>query len=213
MKNDINLLFKRRVKTYSSKNILMLLFTVLLIGVVVFFAIKLPSDSLQAAKIDAARIDKDLAASAVDSKDLAKKTEQKTNLDLLLANLNALKVSKADIINYIEVIESLRPSNIYVRKIETDPVAGQINLSGVTDLDKSIALFCLNLREKKNEQEQKVFNDIFLSYSTTMESGTISFGITITLPSSLDSSTIIQEIQLTDDATLNTAGTGEENNK
>lgn len=206
MKNDINLLYKRKVKTYSNKNIFMVFLTVLLIGVMAFFAIKLPSDSLQAVKIKATKINNDLAASSVDNKDLAVKTQQKDNLDTLLASLNALKESRADIINYVEVIESQRPSNIFIRKLSTDPT-GLIHLSGVTNSDKAIAVFCLKLRE------QNIFKDVFLLNSTTdLYTGVISFGITITLPASLDSITIIQEIQQTDDIAID-AKTGEENAK
>lgn len=206
MKNDINLLYKRKVKTYSNKNIFMVFLTVLLIGVMAFFAIKLPSDSLQAVKIKATKINNDLAASSVDNKDLAVKTQQKDNLDTLLASLNALKESRADIINYVEVIESQRPSNIFIRKLSTDPT-GLIHLSGVTNSDKAIAVFCLKLRE------QNIFKDVFLLNSTTdLYTGVISFGITITLPASLDSITIIQGIQQTDDIAID-AKTGEENAK
>ncbi len=201
MKNDINLLFRRRVKNYSSKNILVLLLLLLIVGGVASAAIALPSLSLQSEKTEAARIEDELKASSVDTIELAAKSTRKNNLDMILEELNVLASSKADILKYLEVIESQRPSSLWVRKLDTND-AGRINLGGIADSDKTIALFCLNLREQKNEQGQRIFKEVLLISSITdLTNNMTSYGIIITLPSPLSSTDIIQEIEKKDDVT------------
>lgn len=210
MKNDINLLTRRKIKSYSSKNVTVLLLIILLIGAIAYAGITLPSNARQAVRIKAAEVQKELASSAVDQKDIGDKSDLKAKLEMQLAELNALKESKADISNYVDVIERSRPSKIYISMLTTDS-STNLNLLGRADTDKTIAIFCLRLRQ------QNVFKKVFLSYSITdTKNKETTFAIVLTLPKTLDSTTIIQGLEKKDDVTsanadTNTAAAGEEN--
>jgi hypothetical protein len=194
MKNDINLLYKRKTKKYSSKNITFLLLIIVLIGAVVYAGIALPSGELQALKKEAAEVKNKLSASFVDKQDLANKTGRQNELNSQLAVLTALKESKTDILNYIDVIERSCPSNVIVTQMATS--SNYINLLGKADSDRTIALFCLRLRE------QNMFKSVFLSSSlTSPEYNITSFVITVTLPSPLEGKAIILELEQKDDLT------------
>jgi hypothetical protein len=207
MKNDINLLIKRKIKSYSGKNIAVLLLMMLLIGAIAYAGISLPSGARQVARIKAAEVDKKLASSTVNKKDIGEKTELKARLDMQISELNALKESKGDISGYIDAVERSRPSSIVISMFTTDS-ATTINLLGRADSDKTIAIFCLRLRE------QNVFSNVFLTYSTTdVGNKETTFAIVLTLPKPLDSEDIIQGLEQKDDVTTSTTPTGQENNQ
>lgn len=202
MKNDINLLFKRKVKSYSSKNVIFLLLIILVAGIVAYVGIALPSGSLNAVKKKAAAVSSELSSSSVDQNDLTYKTGLKTKLDLQIAELTSLDSSRSDILNYIEAVKESRPSTLFISMLTTNS-ANTINLLGRADSDKTVALFCLRLREKN------MFKNVFLTYSTTdLGNSLTSFAIVLTLPSTLDSETIIKELEHKDDVTANAAAAG-----
>lgn len=194
MKSDINLLYKRKSNTYSNKKLAAIALLLVVFAVGLYAGITLPSSALKVAKIESAEIENQLTSSSANQQDLTEKTLQEATLGTKLTELTTLNDTKADVLKYIEAIESSQPAVIKMKNVTIH--LDSIELIGEADSDKTIALFCLRLRE------QNIFKDVFLTNSfTSINEGITTFIIEITLPSPLDSTNIIKDIEKLDDVT------------
>lgn len=202
MKNDINLLYKRKTKTYSSKKVALIIFVIVLFAAGLYAGIALPANALSVAKIEATELESKLNSSTETQQDLTEKTQQELMLATQLLELNAIDGSRSDLSSYIEAIEKSLPTDANITQLLIAEEA--VSIMGVAKDDTVIATFCLRLRE------QNVFKDVYLisSTSSTDEPGTI-FTMSATLPSSLSSIGLIQSIeQIGTAASGTTAGPG-----
>jgi Tfp pilus assembly protein PilN len=188
MKNDINLLFKRKTKTYSSKKVALIIFVIVLLIAGLYAGIALPTNALSVAKIEAAELESKLNSSTETQQDLTEKTQMELIYATQLLELNTIKESRSDLSVYIEAIEKSLPTDANITQLLISDEA--VNIMGVAKDDTVIATLCLRLRE------QNVFKDVYLINSTSPvgEQGTV-FSLSATLPSSLSSIGLIQSIE------------------
>ncbi|HEX3073124.1 MAG TPA: PilN domain-containing protein [Ignavibacteriales bacterium] len=188
MKNDINLLYKRKTKTYSSKRVALIIFVIVLFAAGLYAGIALPTNALSVAKIEAAELESKLNSSTETQQDLTEKTQQELVLATQLLELNAIDASRSDISAYIEAIEKSLPTDANITQLLISDE--MVSIMGIAKDDTVIATFCLRLRE------QNVFKDVYLISSTSPvdEQGTV-FSLSATLPSSLSSIRLIQAIE------------------
>lgn len=188
MKNDINLLYKRKTKTYSSKRVALIIFVIVLFAAGLYAGIALPTNALSVAKIEAAELESKLNSSTETQQDLTEKTQQELVLATQLLELNAIDASRSDISAYIEAIEKSLPTDANITQLLISDE--MVSIMGIAKDDTVIATFCLRLRE------QNVFKDVYLISSTSPvdEQGTV-FSLSATLPTSLSSIGLIQSIE------------------
>jgi hypothetical protein len=208
MKNDINLLSKRKTKTYSSKKVFGIVLLLLLLVGGMYAGIALPSAALRVAKLEAAVLEGKLSASSQTQQGLTDKSQREALLALQLTELKAISEIRSDVSGYLGAVEKAQPSEITLSRLAISKKVMSISgyLTGLDNSDEIIATFCLRLRE------QGVFSSVYLLNTTTETSGICTFSISVSLPSSLDSETLIQSIEHKDDVTPNLIPAPEVNN-
>ncbi|MGE5496202.1 MAG: PilN domain-containing protein [Burkholderiales bacterium] len=189
MKNDINLLYKRRIKTYSGKNIAIALLLIVVIAAGMYAGIAIPSGTISAMKIEAAQLDSHLSSSSETQQDLKDKTQREAVLSLQIAELEAIENSRLDIAKFLSAVEASLPTEANLSSLQFTDEA--INLIGTANSDNDISTFCLRLKE------QNVFKDVYITNSTS-DGQTLGFGITATLPSPLSNIELIKAIEQAD---------------
>ena len=195
MKNDINLLYKRKKADVSSKKWLKIFAGVVLIAAIVFAGVALPSQSLEALKVQVASLENSLNASTSSNDTLQEKLDYNGSLNEQLSELISLNDSKSDIQTYIDAVEQSLPAEIYI--VDLTLSNETMLISGIAPDDTVIASFCLRLRETQ------LFDDVFLTNSTTL-TDTTSFSLTATLPVSLSSDFYIGSLIPSDQETETT---------
>ncbi len=189
MKNDINLLYKRKIKTYSSKNVAIGLLLIVLIAAGMYAGMAIPSGTISAMKIEAAQLDSRINSSSETQQDLKDKTQREATLSLQIAELEAIDGSRLDISKFLNAVEASLPTEANLLSLQFTDAA--INLLGTANSDKDVSTFCLRLRE------QNTFKDVYITNSTS-EGQILSFGITATLPSPLGNLELIKAIEQAD---------------
>jgi Tfp pilus assembly protein PilN len=189
MKNDINLLYKRRIKTYSGKNIVIALLLIVAIAAGMYAGIAIPSSTISAMKIEAAQLDSHISSSSETQKDLMDKTQREAMLSLQIAELEAIDNSRLDIAKFLNAVEASLPTEANLSSLQFTDEA--INLIGTANSDNDISAFCLRLKE------QNVFKDVYITNSTS-DGQALSFGIIATLPSPLSNIELIKAIEQAD---------------
>jgi Tfp pilus assembly protein PilN len=189
MKNDINLLYKRRIKTYSGKNIVIALLLIVAIAAGMYAGIAIPSGTISAMKIEAAQLDSHISSSSETQKDLMDKTQREAMLSLQIAELEAIDNSRLDIAKFLNAVEASLPTEANLSSLQFTDEA--INLIGTANSDNDISAFCLRLKE------QNVFKDVYITNSTS-DGQALSFGIIATLPSPLSNIELIKAIEQAD---------------
>lgn len=194
MKSDINLIFKRKTKTYSNKRILAVVLLIALVAGGMYAGIALPLGAKQVIKLEVAELDSKLSSSTQTQQELTQKAEEKARLSLQYTELNALKESKNDVSRYFDAVETSLPSDANASNISIS--RNIMSICGYAPNDDVIAAFCLRLRE------QNVFRDVFVTVSTYIkDQETNYFQLEAMLPSSLETEDLIKEIEGTDDVT------------
>ncbi len=189
MKNDINLLYKRRIKTYSGKNIAIALLLIVVIAAGMYAGIAIPSGTISAMKIEAAQLDSHISSLSETQKDLMDKTQREAMLSLQIAELEAIDNSRLDIAKFLNAVEASLPTEANLSSLQFTDEA--INLIGTANSDNDISTFCLRLKE------QNVFKDVYITNSTS-DGQALSFGIIATLPSPLSNIELIKAIEQAD---------------
>jgi len=205
-KNDINLIFKRKAKQYSTKSLLITIVIVAVLGVGVFFGITLPTRNLSSTKAAISKLDTQIqqySALALSSGGtemdaalpedtsletlLMVKSNKLHELDEQLAGLKLISTADSNALAYIRAIEESIPNEINVANLTMDNKT--IDIVGVAADDTSLATFCLRLRETA------MFNDVFVASTIVSAPGnkTSAFNITATLRESLDAMTQAQD--------------------
>jgi Tfp pilus assembly protein PilN len=197
MKNDINLLYKRKTKTYSNKKVLAIVLLLVLLAAGMYAGIALPSSALRVAKLKAAELENKLSTSSQTQQELTDKSLQNALLSLQLTELKAIDELRSDVTSYFEAIERAQPTEVAITNLSMSKRSMNISgsISGIPESDKIVATFCLRLRE------QNVFSNVYLSKTTTEDNDICTFMVYATLPSPLDSETLIKAIEQKDDVT------------
>ncbi len=197
MKNDINLLSKRKTKAYSSKKILGIVLLIIFLAGGMYAGIALPSAALRAAKLEAALLEGKLSASSQTQQDLTDKSQRQALLALQLSELKAIDGIRTDVSEYLAAVEKAQPREITLSRLAVSKKIMSISgyLTGFDNGDEIIATFCLRLRE------QGVFTSVYITNTTTEKSGICTFSLAVVLPLSLDSETLIQGIEHKDNVT------------
>lgn len=197
MKNDINLLQKRKGEQYSAQKWAKLLLGVVLFAVAVYAGFMLPNMALSDAKLTAAELDGKLNSSAGTQQNLTELTEAFMTRSEQLEVLTALDTARSDMSGYLEAVETSLPTSAHLTEI--DIVDRTITISGIASDDSTIAAFCVRLRDTGK------FSNVFLQTSTANTDGSAGFWVIAELPVSLDSSSILpqetDEAQITEEVT------------
>lgn len=187
MKNDINLLLKRKTKQLSSARIVTALVVLLFIGGALLAAIALPSQALSTIKLAVADLDYEIMSSSHVEQELIEKTAQNASLIEQLESLEQLNTSKSDVLGYIETVERSLPSDANLTQMSF--AEDQLNIIGVAKSDAVVATFSLRLRDTNK------FDSVFIMNSTTMGEDLTSFTLKATLPFTLSSSDAEDTVQ------------------
>ncbi|MDD5018646.1 MAG: PilN domain-containing protein [Eubacteriales bacterium] len=185
MKGDINLLFRRRQKKYSSKKWAAILLVIAIFAGSLYAGITLPSQALAAAKLELAELEGKLVTSSITEQDLLEKTQHSEYLSEQLEDLSALSSTDSDVSAYLEAIEQSLPTNANITSLT---LAGEkMSVIGIAENDAVVAAFCLRLNETD------MFENVYVSSSTALayEEQT-SFSLSAKLLSSLSSPSLIQ---------------------
>lgn len=184
MKNDINLLFKRKVKKHVGKKMFAALLGAAVLAGGLYAGITLPAQSLEAERKEVAKLDEQLNASTETGDILLEKLDNISFLDEQLEGLKRLNIEKSDVSDYIDIVENSLPAGANITQLSL--VSDTMNITGIADNDTIIAMFCLRLRETN------IFEEVFI-YNTAadLENEQIStFMLSATLPTSLSTSTV-----------------------
>lgn len=205
MKSDINLIYKRKTKTYSNKMILGAVLLIAALAAGMYAGIALPSGALNVAKLHSAELDSKLSSSTQTQQQLTALSATKASLLMQKAELDAVNDIKDDVSSYLEAIEKALPASANAYNIVM--LQNGISIYGTAEDDSAIATFCLRLRE------QNIFESVFVTVSTYLEREKIhDFQVDAVLASSLDSKTLIKEIEGKDDFMPSAAPEPEVNN-
>jgi Tfp pilus assembly protein PilN len=187
MKNDINLLQKRKTKQLSSQRIVTILVVLLFIAGALFAGIALPSQALSAIKLTVADLDYEIVSSSHIEQELIEKTAQNKALTEQIESLGKLSESKSDVLAYIETVERCLPTEANLTQMNFSE--DELNMIGVAKNDAVVAAFSLRLRDTN------MFDSVFIINSITIREDLTSFTLKATLPFTLASADT-QDVQL-----------------
>ncbi len=184
MKNDINLLYKRKVKKPNGKKVLTAFLGIIVLAGGLYAGITFPTAALEAEKNSVAKLDEELSASTDTADLMLEKSDRINYLEKQLEGLNRLNIQKSDVSDYIDIIETSLPQNANI--VELSLMSDELNITGVADNDTTIATFSLRLRETN------VFKDVFVytSQLNTEDGQSSVFTLTAMLQTSLSTSTV-----------------------
>ena len=219
IKNDINLLQKRKSKQYSSKSVALTIVLVGVLGVGVFLGITLPSKNLAQTRAAVSMLDSELqkyngaalaASEGADSSEAAsdvsidtlyiEKSNTLKNLEEELESLVLLSSAKSNALEYIYCIEEGIPGEANVSSLTL--AESDLSIYGTAQDDEALAEFTLKLRECG------LFNDVFVVSSMVAAPGekTCVFNITATLTEPLNSRPVTQNEDASDVVTTSAGG-------
>lgn len=205
MKSDINLIYKRKTKTYSSKKTLAVVLLIVLVAAGMYAGIALPSGARQVIKLEVAELDSKLNSSTQTQQQLTEKSAQEKLLLLQHTELKALDDLKREVSLYFDAIEKSLPTEANIAYITASKDI--MSVYGIAVDDDVIATFCLRLRE------QNVFSDVFVTVSTYLQDDKINyFQLDAKMPSSLETEELIKQIEGKDDVTPAAEPTPKESN-
>ncbi len=185
MKTDINLLQKRKAKQYSGQKLGLILLAVFLFAGAAVAGFMLPGSALTAAKLTAASLESDLLSASGTEADIAVLTEEHTERCKQLEALTAIDSTKSDMSEYLKAVESSLPVTANVTRFAA--ADEMITIEGIAENDEDIAIFCLHLRETAK------FREVFLLSSALTVDKTVKFSLEMTLPVTLNSSSVLPE--------------------
>ena len=184
MKNDINLLQKRKSKQYSGKKLATVLLIVAFFAALLYAGIALPSRMLAAAQLKSRYLENELMSQPAIEIELAEKTQYNATLMDQVAEIEVLSVAKSDVSQYLSAVEASLPTSARITFLNLS--GNMLNISGIVTKDEVLATFALRLRETQ------LFQNVFISSSVlTNEDNSTLFTILATLPSSLSGSAIV----------------------
>ncbi len=177
IKNDINLIYKRKTKQYSSKSLAVTIAVVTVIGVGVFFGITLPTQNLSNTKRIVDNLDNELAqyssialsAGNAGTDEIAPadttleailigKSEKLASLNEQLTGLKLISTAESNALAYIYAVEESLPTEINIGNMLLSNKV--LEIVGETTDDTALATFCLRLRETA------MFDDVFVGGDT-----------------------------------------------
>lgn len=186
MKNDINLLQKRKAKQYSGKKLGLVVLGIALFGALLYAGITLPSHTLSDAQLNLSELNNELLAQPAVEQELNEKMQLNATLSAQVTELQALSEARSDISLYLDTVENALPTSAYITSLTLSD--NLMNISGVAPRDEVLATFALRLREST------VFKDVFINSSTVPDdSKNTVFTLTATLPKTLSGSSLIED--------------------
>jgi Tfp pilus assembly protein PilN len=185
MRNDINLLQKRKSQKYSAQKWAMILLCIALFAGAVYAGFTIPANARIAAQLNITDLRAELLAISGTNEDLSGLNSEYAQRKEQLDALTAIDGARADMSGYVEAIEASLPSTANIAMLTAEKET--ISVLGIADNNDAIAAFCLRLRETGK------FSEVFLSFSTLMENGTTSFSIELALPVTLDGSAMLPD--------------------
>ncbi len=204
MKNDINLLQKRKNQKFSGQKWAALILVIVLIAGAAYAGITIPSSLRFTAHLAAAKLNSDIQNATGQAGDLSELNSAYAQRKEQLDALATIDTSTSAISEYINAVEQACPTTVNLSLFNAS--GETIHINGTAASDEDIATFCLHLRETG------IFSSVFLENSVdtvvngadNAGSGDIliitedavivtSFTITLTLPVTLDSSAVLPE--------------------
>jgi len=192
IKNDINLIQKRKTNQYSSKSVVLIIAVVVILGAGIYFGITLPSKNLTATKAALLSLDNDLQQYNSTTTEVAEDGTQNTvsvtidaayieksnilnSLNEQLDSLTLLATAESNALVYINSIESAIPTKVNISNLKMSE--DELNIYGAASSDAALAEFTVKLRESG------YFQDIFITSSMVSTPGDTRcvFNITATL--------------------------------
>ena len=194
IKNDINLIQKRKNKQYSSKSLAVTITLVAVLGIGIFLGITLPSRNLAQTRDKVARLSSELqqysglalsASGSTDEEGAAtgvsidtmyiEKSKTLNSLEEQLDSLMILATAQSNALVYINAIEAGIPNEANITSLSL--VKDELNIYGSAMDDAAVAQFTLKLRECG------LFEEVFVASSMVAAPGskTCVFNITATL--------------------------------
>jgi len=183
MKNDINLLQKRKSERYSGRKWAAIILIIVLIAGAAYAGIQIPGELLTAAQQEAMKLQSDIQAASGAGEDVSELSSEYKQRKEQLDALAAIELAQSDMSSYLDAVETACPSTVNVTYFTAAETT--ITVLGNAFSDEDIAAFCLHLRNSGK------FVEVFLEYSTLMEDGSTMFSIELVLPASLDSSAVL----------------------
>lgn len=179
MKNDINLIYKRKQQKEIGKKWAVLLLGVVFFAGALYAGIMLPSKSLTTTKLTVEDLDAKLVKNGGIEAEYLAKTKELMDLDEQLKSLEQIATAQSDVALYIDLVEESLPKQANITHMAM--FNKSMEVIGVADSDEVLAAFSIRLREKN------VFHDIYVTTSTVMlgDETTTMFKLTATLPVSL----------------------------
>ena len=189
MKSDINLLTKRKTKQFSSKSFAIILIGLLFVVGALYAGIALPSQALSAVKLSVANLDSNIQSSSHVETDLMEKTAYNETLKEQINSLEALTDTRSDIYVYLETVEEALPDAAQLTQMNFS--GNEMYIIGIASGDPAVATLCLKLRESD------MFESVYLTNSTAMSDSQTSFTLYGSLPFTLGSEDLDDQLQAT----------------
>lgn len=208
IKNDINLIQRRKSGQYSTKNLMLTIAIVVIVGICVYLGITLPTSNLAATKAAVTNLedqlqqfsgialsaggtntDVDIPVNAGLDVIYMEKSKQLKGLEEQLESLKIIATAESNALSYINAIEESTPSEVNLTGIAM--YNDNLSLNGTASGDTSLAIFCLRLRETN------MFSDVFVSSSMVESQGSTStiFNLTARLNEPLDNMPMTQMLE------------------
>jgi len=200
IKNDINLITKRKSKQYSSKNLIITIGIVVIVGIGIVLGIMLPTQKLNDTKAAVSRLDNELQqysglALSAGGTQVDSDIDPNAGLDVIymekvkklqeyedqLESLILISTAESNALAYIEAIEESVPSEVNLTSLSM--MGEGVNINGVATGDTALATFCLRLRETG------VFSEVLVNSSMVVIKGNtaVIFNLTASINGTMES--------------------------
>lgn len=178
MKNDINLLFRRKSKKYSGKRWASILIGIAFFAGGVYAGIALPSQSLAAANLNSKMLNDQVIQLNVAMTQQTAKMNEYQEKSLHLEDLKAIDSAKSDVSAYIQAVEDSLPTDANITLISISE--NTLGITGVAKSDAVIAMFCVKLRDTHT------FDHVYVASSTIIPDDEMTmFSLSAQLPTYL----------------------------
>lgn len=186
MKNDINLLQKRKGKKYSAQKWATLLLGIALFAGSVYAGFMFPNNARIAARLTASEMNSEIISASGSQSNLAELTEEYAARSEQLEALTAINNARSDMGGYLEAVEKSLPASANISSLS---IVGQtLGISGEAPDDDIVATFCVRLRETGK------FSSVFLQNSLASPTGGTTFSIVAELPVTMDSTGVLSDV-------------------
>lgn len=204
MKNDINLIYKRKNVKSSQKMTIGILAGAVLLVVFIIAGIWLPLKTKADAQENLNSINQQIQAYQLSDADILTTTMEYQQLTEHLTKLTLIQESRSDVLNYLKSIENALPTGARLTNISM--LDNLLTMTGEATDDTEIAAFMLHLKKSG------LFIYLLLDSSTVSDNGhNTLFSLSAILPVSLSGPAVSEEVS--DDELSNSENVAEQQTK